>query len=70
MEGHISIDDLDLDYGYSCKPDRLHYFSKEENDFRMEVRKWCKDNIEPVSDKIDKGRDVKLAVETLLKMKQ
>ncbi|MFW9895617.1 MAG: acyl-CoA dehydrogenase family protein [Candidatus Thorarchaeota archaeon] len=70
MEGHISIDDLDIDYGYSCMPDRLHYFSKEENDFRMEVRKWCKDNIEPVSDKIDKERNTKLAVETLLKMKQ
>ncbi|MBY8984549.1 MAG: acyl-CoA/acyl-ACP dehydrogenase [Candidatus Lokiarchaeota archaeon] len=70
MEGQIDFEDLNLEYGYSCTPDRLHYYSEEENDFRMEVRKWCKENIEPVSDKIDKERNTKLAVETLLKMKQ
>jgi len=68
MEGQIDFEDLDLEYGYSCMPDRLHYFSKEENDFRMEVRKWCKDNIEPVSDKIDKERNAELAVRTVKKM--
>lgn len=70
MEGQVHFEDLNLEYGYSCMPDRLHYFSKEENDFRMEVRKWCKENIQPISDKIDKERNTKLAVETLLKMKQ
>jgi len=70
MEGQVHFEDLNLEYGYSCMPDRLHYFSKEENDFRMEVRKWCKENIQPVSDKIDKERNTKLAVEILLKMKQ
>jgi len=54
MEGQVHFEDLNLEYGYSCMPDRLHYFSKEENDFRMEVRKWCKENIQPISDKIDK----------------
>ena len=49
MGGQIYFEDLDVKYGYSCMPDRLHYFSKEENDFRMEVRKWCQDNIEPVA---------------------
>ncbi|MFW9820716.1 MAG: acyl-CoA dehydrogenase family protein [Candidatus Thorarchaeota archaeon] len=50
-------------------PDRLYYYSKEENEFRMRVRKWCKENIQPVSDKIDKERNEDLAVETLRKMK-
>ncbi|UCD02031.1 MAG: acyl-CoA/acyl-ACP dehydrogenase [Promethearchaeota archaeon] len=69
MEGHINFEDLELEFGYSCMPDRLHYYNKEENAFRMEVRKWCKDNIEPVADKIDKERNQDLAVETLKSMK-
>ncbi len=68
MEGHVKFEDLNLEYGYSCMPDRLHYFTKEENDFRMEVREWCRDNIEPVVEKIDQNRDKQLAVETLKKM--
>jgi alkylation response protein AidB-like acyl-CoA dehydrogenase len=70
MEGHISFDDLNIDFGYSCQPDRLHYYTKEENDFRMEVREWCRDNIWPVAEKIDRERNKELAVETLRKMKQ
>jgi len=69
MGGQIYFEDLDLKYGYSCMPDRLHYFSKEENDFRMDVREWCQNNIEPVADKIDRERNTELAVETLRKMK-
>jgi alkylation response protein AidB-like acyl-CoA dehydrogenase len=68
MEGQVHFKDLDLEYGYSCMPDRLHFFTKEENDFRMEVRKWCKDNIEPVSEKIDRERNKQLATDTLRKM--
>lgn len=55
MEGQIQFKDLELVFGYSCMPDRLHYYTEEENDFRMEVRKWCKDNIESVAEKIDRG---------------
>ncbi len=69
MEGQVQFEDLNLEYGYTCMPDRLHYFSKEENDFRMEVRKWCKDNIEPVATKIDRERNKDLAVDTVRKMK-
>ncbi len=69
MEGHVHFEDLNIEYGYSCMPKRLHYYSNEENDFRMEVRKWCKENVEPVAVKIDKERNKELAVETLRKMK-
>lgn len=69
MEGHVHFEDLNLEYGYSCMPKRLHYYSNEENDFRMEVRKWCKENVEPVTEKIDRERNYELVVETLLKMK-
>ena len=69
MIGNIQFEDLDLNFGYSCMHDRLHYYSEEENEFRMEVRKWCEENIQPVSDKIDKERNTTLAVETLRKMK-
>ncbi|MFX1339514.1 MAG: acyl-CoA dehydrogenase family protein [Promethearchaeota archaeon] len=69
MEGHVHFEDLDLEFGYSCMPDRLHYYSKEENDFRMEVRQWCKENVLPVAEKIDRDRDKELAVEILRKMK-
>ena len=69
MIGNIEFEDLNLNFGYSCMPDRLYYYSEEENEFRMEVRKWCEENIQPISDKIDKERNTKLAVETLRKMK-
>jgi len=69
MEGHVYFEDLDLEFGYSCMPDRLHYYMKEENDFRMEVRQWCKENVLPVAEKIDRERDKELAVEVLRKMK-
>ena len=68
MEGHVHFEDLNIEYGYSATPDRLHYYTKEENDFRMEVRQWCKDNVLAVSEKIDRNRDKALAVETLKKM--
>ena len=68
MEGHVNFDDLDMKFGYSCLPDRLHYFSKEENDFRMEVREWCEKYIGPYAKQIDKNRDKALAVEILKKM--
>jgi len=68
MTGHINFEDLNLEFGYSCMPDRLHFFTKEENDFRMEVRKWCKDNVEPVIETIDRNRDKQLAVDTLRRM--
>ena len=68
MNGHICFDDLNLEYGYSAMPDRLHYYTKEENEFRIEVRRWCKNNILPVVEKIDRDRDKALAVETLKKM--
>ena len=68
MDGHVHFEDLDLEYGYSAMPDRLHYYTKEENDFRMEVRQWCKEHVLPVAEKIDRDRDKALAVETLKKM--
>jgi len=69
LEGHVHFEDLEFEYGYSCMPDRLHFYTKEENDFRMEVREWCKNNVEPVAEKIDRERNIELAVEILRKMK-
>ena len=68
MEGHVNFDDLNVKFGYSCTPDRLYYYSKEENDFRMEVREWCSKHIEPYAEQIDRNRDKALAVEILKKM--
>ena len=68
MSGHINFEDLELKFGYTCMPNRLHYYSKEENDFRMEVREWCETHIAPDAEKIDRNRDKNLAVEILKKM--
>jgi alkylation response protein AidB-like acyl-CoA dehydrogenase len=68
MSGHIHFEDLELKFGYSCMPNRLHFYSKEENDFRMEVREWCDINVAPVAEQIDRNRDKELAVKTLKKM--
>ena len=68
MSGHINFEDLELKFGYTCMPNRLHYYSKEENDFRMEVREWCETHIAPDAEKIDRNRDKNLAVDILKKM--
>ena len=68
MSGHINFEDLKLKFGYSCIPNRLHYYSKEENDFRMEVRDWCEIHVAPDAEQIDRNRDKKLAVKILKKM--
>ncbi|MBY9004014.1 MAG: acyl-CoA/acyl-ACP dehydrogenase [Candidatus Lokiarchaeota archaeon] len=68
MSGHINFEDLELKFGYSCMPNRLYYYSKEENDFRMEVREWCEKYVAPEAEKIDRNRDKQLAVDILKKM--
>jgi len=68
MSGHINFEDLEFKFGYSCMPNRLHFYSKEENDFRMEVREWCEIHIAPEAEKIDRNRDINLAVKILKKM--
>jgi alkylation response protein AidB-like acyl-CoA dehydrogenase len=68
MDDHIYFEDLNIDFGYSCMPDRLYYFTEEENEFRMEIRQWCRENVEPVAEKIDRERNKELAVATLRKM--
>ncbi|MHA1726198.1 MAG: acyl-CoA dehydrogenase family protein [Promethearchaeota archaeon] len=68
MFGHINFEDLNVKFGYSCMPDRLYYYTEEENKFRMEIRKWSEDNVAPVAEKIDRERNKELAVETLRKM--
>ena len=68
MSGHINFEDLELKFGYSCMPNRLHFYSKEENDFRMEVREWCEIHVTPDAEQIDRNRDIKLAVKILKKL--
>ena len=68
MSEHIHFEDLELKFGYSCMPDRLHFYSKEENDFRMEVREWCEIHVAPDAEQIDRNRDINLAVKILKKM--
>jgi len=68
MDDHVNFEDLNVEFGFSCMPDRLHYFTNEENEFRMELRQWCKESVEPVAEKIDRERNKELAVETLRKM--
>ena len=68
MSEHINFEDLEVKLGYSCMPNRLHFYSKEENDFRMEVREWCETHVTPEAEQIDRNRDIKLAVKILKTM--
>jgi hypothetical protein len=29
---HINFEDLELNFGYSCMPNRLHFYSEKENE--------------------------------------
>ena len=67
-EGHISFEDLNLQYGESMTPGSLFLFSEEENKFRMEIREFAKKEIEPLVERIDREDNVELTLDVIHKL--
>ncbi len=67
-EGHISFEDLNLQYGESMSNGSLFMFSEEENEFRMEIREFAKNEIDPLVDQIDRENNVELSLKVIRKM--
>ncbi len=67
MEDHsadfIKYEDLNVELGESMFPGSLYPYTKEENDFRIKLRKFIKENIAPLSPKIEKDYDFELCLE-------
>jgi alkylation response protein AidB-like acyl-CoA dehydrogenase len=61
-EGHISFDDLNLQYGESMTSGSLFMFSEEENEFRREIQEFAKKEIDPLVEKIDRENNVELTL--------
>ncbi|MHA1377124.1 MAG: acyl-CoA dehydrogenase family protein [Candidatus Helarchaeota archaeon] len=60
MEGKVNFEDLKVDYGESITPGSLFLYTEEENEFRLKMRKWAKDNILPVDAKIEREGNIDL----------
>jgi len=67
-EGHISFEDLELQYGESMTPGSLFMFSEEENEFRMEIREFAKKEIDPLVEQIDREDNVELTMKVIHKL--
>jgi len=67
-EGHVSFSDLNLTYGESMTPGSLFMFNKEENEFRMEIRKFAREEIDPLVERIDREDNVELSISVIRKM--
>ncbi|MHA1129527.1 MAG: acyl-CoA dehydrogenase family protein [Candidatus Helarchaeota archaeon] len=67
-EGHISFNDLNLEFGASMSPGSLFMFTEEENAFRMEIRAFARKEIAPLVDQIDREDNVQLSVSIIRKM--
>ena len=67
-EGHISFDDLNLQYGESMSPGSLFMFSEEENEFRMEIREFAKREIDPLVEQIDREDNIELTLNVVRKL--
>ena len=67
-EGHVSFSDLNLSYGESMTPGSLFMFNKEENEFRMEIRKFAREEIDPLVERIDREDNVELSISMIRKM--
>jgi len=67
-EGHISFEDLELQYGESMTLGSLFMFSEEENEFRMEIREFAKKEIDPLVEQIDREDNVELTMKVIHKL--
>ncbi|MFB0561181.1 MAG: acyl-CoA dehydrogenase family protein [Candidatus Lokiarchaeia archaeon] len=68
QEGHIPFEELNVDFGYSTFEGSLFLYTEEENEFRMEFRKFVKDELEPVTERIEREENFELIHEILKKM--
>ena len=67
-EGHISFEDLQLQFGQSMTPGSLFMFTEEENQFRTRIRTFARKEIYPLVERIDREDNVELVMELIRKM--
>ncbi|MFX0132381.1 MAG: acyl-CoA dehydrogenase family protein [Candidatus Hodarchaeota archaeon] len=61
MEGKVNFEDLNVEYGESVNnPGSLFLYNDEENEFRLKMRQWAKENILPVDAEIERVGNVDL----------
>jgi len=67
-EGHIGFEDLNVEFGYSLDEGSLHFFTEEENRFRVEFRDFVKREVLPLADRIDREKNFDLIRDIIKKM--
>lgn len=67
-EGHISLEDLDWQFGYSTWEGSLFLYNNEENSFRQNFHKYVVDEILPSVEEIEKTGSFDLAREIVKDM--
>ena len=53
-EGHVSMEDLKIEFGYSASPSSLYFFTKEENAFREKIRKFFQKDIAKLAEEAER----------------
>jgi alkylation response protein AidB-like acyl-CoA dehydrogenase len=59
-EGHITFEDLKIEFGYSVTPSSLNLYTEEENAFRKEIRAIAKREIVPKAEEVEKTGDYEI----------
>jgi len=59
----IKYEDLNVELGESMFPGSLYLYTEEENEFRVQLRKFIKDQIAPLAPKIEKDYDFESCLE-------
>jgi alkylation response protein AidB-like acyl-CoA dehydrogenase len=67
-EGHVTFEELNVNFGYSTFEGSLFLYTEEENEFRQEFREFVKNEVEPLADRIDREENFDLIHGVLKKM--
>lgn len=57
-EGHVSFEDLNIEFGYTATPSSLFLYSREENRFRERVREFIRKNVAPLAEEAETTGEV------------
>lgn len=67
-EGHLSLEDLNLEFGYSTNPGSLYFYTEEENAFRQEVQEYVREHIAPLAPQIERKNSTELVIKAVRDM--
>jgi len=68
VEGHVRLEDLNIELGYSMGSGSLNLYTEEENAFRHEVRDFARDRVAPLAKQIEQDDSTELVLKSIKEM--